>query len=131
VLLSSNVRLLGIYGIATAAALGPVAALAGSLHAGRSVALVATSLMAGLLTGGHFYAEPSITWFQAGVLFLAPAATFVASKITVKTHARARGVIAVVLVAAVVGALAVPAAINAKHEAEKTSDDPYANSYGN
>jgi hypothetical protein len=129
VLLSTNTRILGIYGIAAAIALGPVAALVGPMRAGRSVAVVAMALLAGLLAGGHFYADPGITWPQAGVLFVAPAMVAVGSRIPVGRHVWARGVVSLLLVVAVVGAVAIPAALAAKHAAEQTSDDPYANYY--
>jgi hypothetical protein len=126
VLLSTNTRILGIYGIAAAVALGPVAALAGPMRCGRSVAIVAMSLLAGLLAGGHFYADPGITWLQAGALFVAPAMVAVGSRISVGRHVWARGAVSLLLVAAVVSAITVPAALSAKRAAEQTSDDPYA-----
>jgi hypothetical protein len=129
VLLSTNTRILGIYGIAAAAALGAVAVLAGPMRAGRPVAIVAMSLLAGLLAGGHFYADPGITWLQAGVLFVAPAAVLVGSKIPVGRHVWARGLISLALVVAVVSAVTIPAALAAKQAAEQTSDDPYAQYY--
>jgi hypothetical protein len=129
VLLSTNTRILGIYAIAAAVALGPVAALVGPMRAGRSVAVAAMALLAGLLAGGHFYADPGITWVQAGVLFLAPAVVMAGSTIPVGRHVWARGVISLALVVAVVGAVTVPAALAAKRAAEQTSDDPYAGYY--
>jgi hypothetical protein len=126
VLLSTNTRILGIYGIAAAVALGPVAALVGPMRAGRSVAGVAMSILAGLLVGGHFYADPGITWLQAAVLYVAPAVVLVGSRIPVGRHVWARGVISLLIVVAVVGAVTVPAALSAKRAAEHTSDDPYA-----
>jgi hypothetical protein len=129
VLLSTNTRILGIYGIAAAVALGPVAVLAGPMRAGRPVAVVAMSLLAGLLAGGHFYADPGITWLQAGVLFVAPAAVLVGSKFPVGRHVWARGLISLALVVAVVSAVTIPAALAARRAAGQTSDDPYAEYY--
>lgn len=129
VLLSTNTRILGIYGIAAAVALGPVAALVGPMRAGRSVAVVALALLAGLLAGGHFYADPGITWLQAGVLFIAPAMVVIGCKIPVGRYVWLRGVISVLLVVVVVSAVTIPAALAAKHAAEQTSDDPYADYY--
>jgi hypothetical protein len=129
VLLSTNTRILGIYGIAAAMALGPVAALVGPMRSGRSVAIVTMSLLSGLLAGGHFYADPGISWLQAGVLFLAPAVVVIGSKIPVGRHVWARGVVSLTLVALVVSAVMIPAAISAKHAAEQLSDDPYASHY--
>jgi hypothetical protein len=126
VLLSTNTRILGIYGIAAAVALGPVAALVGPMRAGRSVAVVALALLAGLLTGGHFYADPGITWLQAGVLFVAPAMVVIGCMVPVGRCVWARSVISLALVIAVVSAVTIPAALAAKHAAEKTSEDPYA-----
>jgi hypothetical protein len=129
VLLSTNTRILGIYGITAAVALGPVAALVGPMRAGRSVAVVALALLAGLLTGGHFYADPGITWLQAGVLFLAPAVVAIGSMVPVGRYVWARSVISLALVVAIVSAVTIPAALAAKHAAERTSDDPYADYY--
>jgi hypothetical protein len=129
VLLSTNTRILGIYAIAAAVALGPVAALVGPMRAGRSVAVVAMSILAGLLAGGHFYADPGVTWPQAGVLFVAPAVVVIGSRIPMGRHVWARGVVSLVLVVALVCAVTIPAALSAKRAAEQTSDDPYANYY--
>jgi hypothetical protein len=129
VLLSTNTRILGIYGIAAAVAIGPVAALVGAMRAGRSVAVVAMALLAGLLAGGHFYADPGITWPQAGMLFVAPAAVAGGARIPLGRHVWARGVISLLLVAVVISVVTIPAALAAKHAAEQTSDDPYADYY--
>jgi hypothetical protein len=146
VVLSSNFRVMGIYGIAASAALGPVAASAATIRPGRtrlakgtvdddagaamsrvghSVAVVAIPILAGLLAGGHYYADPGVNWSQFAVLLGAPALLLVGAAVPGRRD-WVRGVVAVAAVAAVVAAVTVPAARAAKKAAEA---DPYENYY--
>ena len=120
VVMSSNLRVVGIYGIAAAAAVGPAAGLA--VGGRRGVILVAACLAAGLLTGGRFYADPGVTWPQLIVLAAAPILLWPATLVP-GNRRWVRGVISVLLVAIAAAAVAVPTAVAAKHAAE---DDPYA-----
>jgi hypothetical protein len=128
VVMSSNLRIVGVYGIAAAAALGPVAVFAGRLNAARSVAVVAVATVAGLLAGGRFYPDPGVTWVNLLVLLLAPALVLAGAFIPGK-RAWMRGVVAVVLVAVAVAVVTGPTALSAKKAAEDAQTDPYADYY--
>jgi hypothetical protein len=119
--LSSHLRVVGVYGIAAAAALGPVAVLTGKLRAARSVAIVAIPLLAGLLAGGHYYPDPGVPWSQAAILMAAPLLLLPCAAIPTQRK-WIRGVVAAVLVAILVGTVAGPTALAAKKAAE---GDPY------
>jgi hypothetical protein len=121
VVLSSHQRVSGVYGIAASAALGPVAVFTGRVRAARSVAIVALALLAGLLTGGHYYADPGVGWTHAGILMFAPALLLPCVALPGRRN-WLRGIVAVALVAIAVGAVAVPTALAAKKAAEV---DPY------
>jgi hypothetical protein len=126
VVLSSNLRIVGIYGIALSAGLGPVAVLAGDhLRAGRSVAVVAIPLLAGLLAAGRYYADPGVSWSNFAVLMLAPA-LLPLSALPPGKRVWIRGVLAVVAVAITVAAVTMPTVLAAKKAAESTANDPYA-----
>jgi hypothetical protein len=128
VVLSSNLRVVGIYGIAAAAALAPAAAIVGSklVGAGRAAGVVAVLILAGLLAGGRYYPDPGVSWTNLAVLMVAPVLVLVGVFVPAGRRAWVRGVVAVVAVIIAVGAVTVPAALSAKHAAEKPSDDPYA-----
>jgi hypothetical protein len=120
---SSNFRTFGVYGLAAAAALGPVVvAAARTPDAARGVAIVAGSVMAGLLVAGRFYADPGVTWANVGVLLAAPALLLVGAAAPTR-RAWVRGVIGVLATAVAVGAVTGPAALEAKKAAETV--DPY------
>jgi hypothetical protein len=121
VVLSSHLRVVGVYGIAAAAALGPIAVLTGKLRAARSVAIVAIPLLAGLLAGGHYYPDPGVPWSQAAILMAAPLLLLPCAAIPTQRK-WIRGVVAAVLVAILVGTVAGPTALAAKKAAE---GDPY------
>jgi hypothetical protein len=121
VVLSSNLRVGGLYGMAASAALGPVAVFSMRVPAARSVAVVAIPVLAGLLACGHYYPDPGVTWTHAGILMAAPVLLLPCAVLPVKRN-RMRGVAAVVLVAIAVSAVAAPTAIAAKKAAEA---DPY------
>ncbi len=123
VVLSSNLRIGGVYGIAAAAALGPVAVLAvrGTSAAG-GVAVVAVSLLAGLLVGGHYYPDPGVGWTPIALLLTAPLLLAAAAALPGERNV-IRGAAAVAAVAIAVGAVAAPIALEAKAAAE---GDPYA-----
>jgi hypothetical protein len=128
VVMSSNLRIVGVYGVAAAAALGPVAVLIGPINAARAVTIVSTSLLAGLLAGGHFYPDPGVSWTNLLVLLLAPVLMIVGAFLPVKRR-WVRGVVAVVLVGIAVGVVTGPTALSAKKAAEEAETDPYAEYY--
>jgi hypothetical protein len=128
VVLSSNLRIVGVYGIAAAAAVGPVAVLAGRLNAGRSVAVVAVALLAGLLAGGRFYPDPGVTWTNFVILLFAPVLLLAGAFIRAKRD-WIRGVVAVLAVAIAVAAVTAPTALAAKKAAEEAETDPYSSYY--
>ncbi|MDB5326138.1 MAG: hypothetical protein JWM57_1707 [Phycisphaerales bacterium] len=119
VVMSSNVRVLGVYGIAAAAAMGPAAVFIP--RKGRGVTVVTYGLMAGLLTGGHFYADPGVTRLNMSVLSLAPLLLLPAAFLPFR-RTQVRGVIGAIMVIIALAAVTAPTAIQAKHAAE---DDPY------
>jgi len=127
VVLSSNVRIVGLYGIAAAVALGPVAvAVLGSrltvgrsvgLAAGRNIGIVAVPIAAGLLVAGRYYPDPGVSWTNFVVLMASPALLPIAAALPGR-RTWARGLAAVVLVALAVGCVAVPTALTAMKAAE-------------
>ena len=125
VVMSSHLFVVGLYGIAASAALGPVAVLTAKLPAGRSVAIVAVSLLAGLLAGGRYYPDPGVSVLNFSVLIAAPALLLLAAAVP-GNKAWVRGVIAVLAVAVAVGVVTAPTALAAKRAAEATENDPYA-----
>ena len=130
VVMSSGLRILGVYGIAAAAALAPVAVLIGRTSS-RGVAVTAVSVLTGLLVASRYYAYPSgISALNLAVLLASPVLLLAGAFVPAKNHTWVRGVVAVIAVAIAVGAVAVPTALRAKSEAEATQDDPYAEYYG-
>jgi hypothetical protein len=128
VVMSSNVRIVGVYGIAAAASLGPVAVFIGNGHAPRSVALVAFCLLIGLLTGGIYYADPGVHRTNFAMLTAAPILLMVGVIVPGKRN-WPRGIISLLAVAIAVAAVTLPTALSAKKAAEETSDDPYGSYY--
>lgn len=122
VVMSSGLRVVGLYGLAAAAATGPAAVL--MPRKGRGVTVVAMGLLAGLLTGGRFYPDPGVTMTSVFVLAAAPLllipAVFVPSKLLV-----VRAIVGVTLVAVAVAAVAVPTAVAAKKAAEEDPNAAY------
>jgi hypothetical protein len=130
VVLASGLRIGGVYGVAAAMALAPVALVSGSLKCGRSVAVVAIGLLAGLFAGGRFYPEPGASLAHGASLLLTPVLILLAAVVPGKRNSL-RGVIALLLIATAIAVTTVPAALAAKHAGETPSaDDPYAG-YGN
>ena len=121
IVMSSNLRIVGIYGLAAAAALAPVALLSRDLRAARGVSLFATALVAGLLVAGRYYPDPGVTWTHFILVLAAPLLLPVAAIVPMKRHGL-RAVIAVVAVTVFIGAIVVPSALAAKKAAES---DPY------
>ncbi|HEX8324536.1 MAG TPA: hypothetical protein VF595_11575 [Tepidisphaeraceae bacterium] len=120
--MSSNLRVVGIYGIAAASAMGPAAML--MPRKGRGVTVVASGLLAGLLAGGHFYPDPGVTLLNLTVLMLAPLLLLPAAFLPLR-RTQARGAVGLAMVLIAIAAVTVPAAIAAKHAAEA---DPYGGS---
>ena len=129
VVLSSNLRIAGVYGIAASAALGPVAVFAWRTpRAGRAVAITALPFLAGLLVGGHYYPDPGVTWVNLSTLLAAPALLLIGLAIPGKRD-WVRGICAVLAVTIVVAVVTVPTALAAKQAAEAVEDDPAAAYY--
>jgi hypothetical protein len=119
---SSNLRIVGVYGLAAAMALAPAAVVSWRIQAGRSLAIFAVPLLAGLLAGGHYYPDPGLGWSSFIALMLAPA-MLLAGLVLPERHAILRAAAALLAVAVVVGAVTVPTALAAKRAAEA---DPYS-----
>lgn len=129
VIFSSNLRTSGLYGIAAAAALGPVAVLGMRMMGARSVAVFSMPLLAGLLVAGRFYPDPGVTWVNFGVLLGAPVLIVIGALLPLK-RPWVRGAIALLAVTIAVGAVTGPTAMAAKEAAEKAKkDDPYGEMY--
>ena len=134
VVMSSHLRIVGIYGLAASAALGPVAAFAVRFRGGepnrpgRGVAVLAAGLLAGLLAGGRYYPDPGVSTAHLFVLTAAPVLVSLGALLPIK-RPWVRGAVAVLAVAVAVGAVAVPTALEAKRAAEATPDDPYGAYY--
>lgn len=124
VVFSSNFRSAGIYGLAAAAALAPVAAFAGSPRA-SAVATLAVPVLAGLLAGGHFYADPGVTPTHLVILMATPALLLVGAALPLK-RPWVRPAAALLAVAVATAAVAAPTALAAKKASEADPDDPYA-----
>lgn len=128
VAMSSNVRIVGLHGLAAAAALAPVALLSTKLRAGRAVAVLAVPLMAGLLTGAHFYANDGLAWRPLLLILGSPALAAVG--LLIPTPRRwPRAAAALVAVSILVGAVAAPIALKAKRDAGKLIDPSDPASY--
>jgi hypothetical protein len=123
IVLSSNLRIVGIYGLAASAALGPIAVFFADRCGGaRSVGIVATALLAGLLTGGHFYPDPGVSWTHVILLMALPMLLPLVA-ITPMRRSWIRGALAILIIGIITGAVAAPVALKAKKAAE---EDPYA-----
>ncbi len=120
VVLSSNLRIVGLYGIAASVALGPVGAVAGRLAAGRSVGVLTIPIVAGLLVAGRYYPDPGVSWTNFVVLMASPLLVLIAAALPGRKN-WARGLVAVVLVAVAVGCVAAPTALTAMKAAEVNS----------
>jgi len=127
VVMSSNLRIVGVYGIAASAALGPVAVFAGTLsRSGRAVAIVCIPLLAGLLVGGRYYTEPGVSGLNLVTLRAAPALLLLGAVIPGNKD-WVRGIVAALAVATAVSVVTAPTAMAAKKTAETVDvDDPYA-----
>jgi len=123
VVLASDSASIGIRGLAGAAALAPlVMAMLKANFGGRSVSIIAITVLAGILAGGHFYA--GVTWTQFAVLLLSPA-LLLAGFVVPGQRRRLAGIVAAAAVIAAVMPVLVPAVIAAKHAAESNANDPY------
>ncbi len=119
--LSSNLRTVGVYGIGTAAAVGGLVLFAPRLRAAPAVAILAVSILCGLLAGGRFYPDPGVTRIGVAVLLASPLLMVVGLAVPTK-RGWVRGVAGVLAVAIAVAAITAPAALAAKKAAEA---DPY------
>jgi hypothetical protein len=123
--MSSNLQTVGIYGLAAACAVGPVAVIARrDLGAARSVAVVAGPLLAGLLVAGRYYPEPGVPLVDGLVLLAAPVLLLGGALLPVRRQ-WVRGIVALLLVVIAVAAVTGPAALAAKKAAESSPADPY------
>jgi hypothetical protein len=123
--MSSNLQTVGIYGLAAACAVGPVAVIAGTqVGAARSVAVVAAPLLAGLLVAGRHYPEPGVPLVEGLVLLAAPVLLVIGAVLPVR-RLWVRGVVGLLLVVIAVAAVTAPAAVAAKRAAEASPADSY------
>lgn len=122
--LSSNLRTVGVYGIGAATAIGGLVLFAPRLKAAPAVAILAASILCGLLAGGRFYPEPGVTAIGVGVLVASPLLALAGLAVPTK-RAWVRGIVAVLAVTIAVAAVTAPAALAAKRAAEA---DPYSTS---
>lgn len=119
--LSSNVRTVGVYGIGAAAAIAGLVLFAPRLKASPAVAILAVSMLCGLLAGGHFYPDPGVTWIGVAVLLASPLLMLAGLAVPTK-RPWLRGVVAILAVTIAVVTVTAPAALAAKRAAEA---DPY------
>jgi hypothetical protein len=117
VVLSSNLRTGGVYGLGGAAALAGTIPFAGRLKAIQPIAIFALCLLCGVLACGLFYPDPGVKPAFASILAGAPLLVLLGPAVPTKKP-WVRGAVAVFAVAIVVGAVALPAALAAKHAAE-------------
>jgi hypothetical protein len=115
--LSCNLRIVGVYGLGATAALGAAICFGGSAIAARGIAVVAVSILAGLLVAGTFYPDPGVPLPAAIVLLGSPLILFIAGWLPVKKRS-VRIVIGLLCEAIVVGSIVGPAALTAKKAAE-------------
>ena len=120
--LSSNLRTVGVYGIGAATAVGGLFLFAPRLRAAPGVAILAISILCGLLASGRFYPDPGVSWLGVGILLAAPLLMLVGLAVPTK-RPFLRGVVALLAVTIAVVAVTAPAALAAKHAAEA---DPYS-----
>lgn len=126
VILSSNLRIVGIYGMAASAALVPVAILTKTnFRAACGVTIVAIPILAGLLVGGRYYPDPGVSWLQVTILMLAPALPLAGLLIPGQQHPRVRSLLMLVIVALVAAVVALPPAMEAKRAAEENTYEGY------
>lgn len=121
--LSSNLRTVGVYGLGAAGAMGGVLLFSPRAKATQSLAVLAGSVLVGLLAAGHFYPDPGVGWMGVSVLALAPLLVLVGLWVP-SNRKSVKGLAAVLAVTIAVAAVAAPAAIAAKRAAE---EDPYGN----
>lgn len=120
--LSSNLRTVGVYGIGAAAAVGGLVLFAPRLRAAPAVAILGVSILCGLLAGGRFYPDPGVSAIGVGVLVASPLLAL-AGLVVPSKRAFFRGIVAVLAVTIAVAAVTAPAALAAKRAAEA---DPYS-----
>jgi hypothetical protein len=119
VVLSSNLRIGGVYAMAGAAALGPVAVLSfRTPYAPRAVAIYAIPLLMGMLACGYHYPDPGVPLYAVIALCLAPLIMLGAAFLPLKKPL-ARAAVALLATALAAGVVAGPAALAAKQAAEE------------
>ena len=119
--LSSNLRTVGVYGIGAATAVGGLVLFAPRLRAAPAVAILAVSILCGLLAGGCFYPDPGVSRIGVGILLASPLLALLGLAVPTK-RPWFRGIVALLAVTLAVAAVAAPAAMAAKRAAEA---DPY------
>jgi hypothetical protein len=123
--MSSNLQTVGVYGLAAASSVAPIALVAGrKVAAARSVAIVAAALLAGLLVAGRYYPEPGVPLTEGLVVLGAPLLLLAGAFLPVRKE-WVRGVVAVLAVVIAVAAVTAPLALKAKKAAE-SAGDPYS-----
>jgi hypothetical protein len=117
VVLSSNLRTTGVYGLGAGAAAAAAMLFAARLKATQALAVLSTTILFGLLACGLFYPEPGVKPVFAGILAGAPLLVLLGLAVPAKKP-WLRGAVAALAVAIAVAAVAAPAALAAKHAAE-------------
>jgi hypothetical protein len=116
--LSSNLRIVGVYAMAASASLGPIAALSfRTPHAPRAVAIYALPLLMGILASGYHYPDPGAPLYAVLLLTLTPLLMLAAAFLPFK-RPLLRAAIALLATALAAAAIAGPAALAAKKAAE-------------
>lgn len=117
--IASNLRIVGVYGMSAAAALGPPALLAfRTPAAARAVGVYAVPVLMGILACGYHYPDPGVPLYGVLVLLLAPLLALGAAWLPFK-RPLLRAIIALLATAIVTGAVVAPAALAAKQAAEE------------
>lgn len=122
VVLASNLRTTGVYGLGAGAAIFALAPFARSLRATGGLAILAVSILLGLLTCGRFYPDPGVSLLGLVILLAAPLLTLAGFVVPGK-RPWLRGLTSLLAVTLAVAAIAVPTALAAKQAAEA---DPYS-----
>lgn len=120
-ILSSHLRIVALYALACTAALAPLPFFSVRVPT-RGLTLLILPILAGFLAAGHYYPSPGLGWPHAAMLFAAPLLVWTGALLpTRKTWPKV--LTALLAVAILVGAVAIPPALQAKQEAEA---DPYS-----
>lgn len=123
--MSSNLRIVGVYALSAAAAVASAGALCWDARGASGVSVLTVAIVAGLLTAGRYYPEPGVRGWEFALIYAAP---FLLAAVGSMPQKRrwVRGLFALALVAVFIGVLTIPKALAAKKAAE---EDPYGGMY--